>query len=239
MMLAMTENTSQEQISQMFNSISSSYDKVNRVLSFGIDKQWRKKLAKHLPNGTNLRLLDLATGTCDQLLALMQEQKFNYGMGIDLSEGMLAEGQKKLDLSNFKNQVELKVASALEIPVENGKFDCVTISFGIRNVADTVGCLREMHRVLAPNGRALILEFSLPKSSIVKGLHLFYLRQLLPVIGGSLSGKKSAYSYLNKTIEAYPHGEAFLGLMHQAGFAKAEAIPLTLGIATLYVGERA
>jgi demethylmenaquinone methyltransferase / 2-methoxy-6-polyprenyl-1,4-benzoquinol methylase len=230
--------SSEKQISQMFNAISPTYDKVNRVLSFGIDRLWRKKLKEHLPPGHHLNLLDLATGTCDQILALMKTGKFDEAMGIDLAEEMLREGRRKIAATPYAECIDLKVASALEIPVEKGVFDCVTISFGIRNVADTLGCLNEMGRVLKKGGKALILEFSLPKNMLVRSLHLFYLRRLLPLVGGLISGEKSAYAYLNRTIEAYPHGAAFLKLMEQAGFTNPKAYPLTFGVATLYVGTK-
>lgn len=226
----------QQQVSQMFNEISSSYDSVNRVLSFGIDKAWRKKLIQHLPKGDNLRLLDLATGTGDQLIPLMKSGKVGEAVGIDLAEEMLALGHKKIIAEGYGDQVSMQVASATEIPQKENSFDCVTISFGIRNVQGD--CLKEMYRVLIPSGKALILEFSLPKNRLIRHLHLFYLRRVLPTIGGLISGKKSAYRYLNKTIESFPYGDQFLALLEQAGFIQLKAIPLTFGIATLYVGEK-
>jgi len=234
----MTRQSSQEQVSLMFNAISPSYDRVNRILSFGIDQCWRKKMLQHLPSGENLRLLDLATGTCDQLLALMKSGKLGYGMGIDLAEEMLAIGKQKVAKSPFAEKIDLRVASALEIPSEEGSFDCITISFGIRNVTSVLNCLQEMKRVLAPGGRALILEFSLPKNRLIRSLHLFYLRRLLPLIGGMISGKKSAYCYLNQTVESFPYGDDFCALMKEAGLVKVRAEPLTFGVATLYIGEK-
>ncbi|MDN3506249.1 MAG: bifunctional demethylmenaquinone methyltransferase/2-methoxy-6-polyprenyl-1,4-benzoquinol methylase UbiE [Simkaniaceae bacterium] len=226
----------QGQVSQMFNAIAKSYDRVNRILSFGIDQRWRKLLASYLPEKENLRLLDLATGTCDQLLTLMETEKVVEALGIDLAEEMLSLGREKVAATSYANQVELKVASALEIPVSENSFDCVTISFGIRNVQGN--CLEEIFRVLAPGGRALILEFSLPENRLVRSMHLLYLRKILPLVGGFVSKEKSAYNYLNKTIESYPYGEKFLQMMEKEGFVDFKAIPLTLGVATLYVGEK-
>lgn len=231
-------HSSELQVSEMFNSIAKTYDRVNRILSFGIDRSWRRELATHLPEGNRLHLLDLATGTGDQLLALMKTGKFQSAMGIDLSEGMLQIGQVKVDKSSYADKIILKTASALQIPAEEGEYDCVTISFGIRNVSDPLVCLKEIRRVLSQNGRALILEFSLPNNRWIRWVHLFYLRFLLPLIGGFISKEKKAYHYLNKTIEAFPSGESFLTLMRQAGFSTAQAIPLTFGIATLYIGEK-
>jgi demethylmenaquinone methyltransferase/2-methoxy-6-polyprenyl-1,4-benzoquinol methylase len=235
-MALMIENETDSKISQMFNAISRRYDQVNRLVSFGIDQKWRKVLASHLPEKSNLKLLDLATGTCDQLLEILETGKVEKALGIDLAEGMLALGREKIEASGLQEKVELKVASALAIPVEENSYDCVTISFGIRNVQGN--CLREIFRVLAPGGRALILEFSLPRNALVKQMHLFYLRRVLPAVGGLVSKQKSAYQYLNKTIEAFPYGEDFLALMEQEGFVDLRAIPLTMGVATLYVGEK-
>ena len=233
----MTTKFSETQISQMFNAISKSYDRVNRILSFGIDQRWRKKLAQELPEGTELQLLDLATGTGDQLIALMQTGKFTSAMGIDLAEEMLNKGKEKIARTPFANLVDLQVGSALQIPTEEKVFDCVTISFGIRNVSDPLVCLKEMKRVLAPKGKAFILEFSLPRNRLIRTFHLFYLRRLLPFVGGFFSKKKEAYHYLNQTIEAFPYGEQFLTLMREAGFTQSKALPLTFGVATLYIGE--
>ncbi|NGX37819.1 MAG: Demethylmenaquinone methyltransferase [Chlamydiae bacterium] len=235
-MAHMNEKASQEQVSQMFNAISFSYDRINRVLSFGIDRLWRRKLSKHLPDGNHLRLLDLATGTCDQLLSLMRTGKIAHATGIDLAQEMLKIGEQKVSKSSYGEKVDLKVASASDIPAEEGSYDCVTISFGIRNVKGP--CLEEMHRVLSPGGRALILEFSLPKNRLIKWLHLFYLRKVLPAVGGAISGKRDAYRYLNETIEAFPYGEAFLSRMKKAGFVHLRALPLTFGVANIYIGEK-
>jgi len=222
----------------MFNAISPTYDRVNRILSFGLDVHWRKKLLSFLPPGQNLKGLDLATGTCDQLLCLMKTGKFQYGMGIDLAQEMLAKGKEKVFHFPFAKKVDLKVASALQIPAEDGVFDCVTISFGIRNVESVHNCLKEMLRVLTPGGKGLILEFSLPNKKLVRFLHLLYLRRILPFVGGLVSRKKSAYTYLNQTIESFPYGDAFCREMREVGFQNIKAHPLTFGVATLYVGEK-
>jgi len=234
----MTNSPSQEQISQMFNEISPVYDLNNRILSMGIDRRWRKALEKHLPKGQGLDLLDLATGTCDQLLSLMKTQKFKTALGIDPAAKMLKVGQQKVNRMPFASRVILEKASALEIPAEDDSFSCITISFGIRNVGDYPKCLKEMHRVLAPKGKVLILEFSLPDNKLIRSAHLFYLRHFIPFIGGLFSGKKQAYRYLNKTIESFPCGEAFCLEMQKAGFTNVAAHPLTFGVATLYAGEK-
>lgn len=228
----------EKQVSEMFNSISSKYDRVNRILSFGIDRSWRRKMASLLPDKTPIKLLDLATGTCDQLLSMMASRPIEEAVGIDLAKEMLQVGVTKVTHSPFANRIRLEVASALDIPAEEASFSCATISFGIRNVEDPLKALKEMRRVLQPGGRALILEFSLPKSRVLRALHLFYLRHVLPLVGGLVSGNRAAYSYLNKTIESFPHGEDFLALMKEAGFDRVEAIPMTFGVATIYQGDK-
>lgn len=234
----MTEMKTEEAVSEMFNGISEKYDLANRLLSLGIDKSWRKKITAALPQRPNLRLLDLATGTGDQLLSLMESGKIAYALGIDIAEEMVKIGKKKAALTPFADAIDMEVASALSIPAKESAFDCATISFGIRNVADPSLCLREMHRVLSPGGKALILEFSLPRNLLIRQLHLLYLRHVVPTVGGMVSGQKAAYRYLNKTIEDFPYGTAFTALMEEAGFVHVEALPLTFGVATLYIGVK-
>lgn len=229
----------QPSIPEMFNAISPSYDKVNGILSFGLDKIWRNALIKWLPWKNNLQLLDLATGTCDQLLALLKKTKnISYALGIDLAKEMLEIGQKKVDLSPFREIIELQIADAESIPVENECFDCVTIAFGIRNVQSKNKCLKEIFRVLSPGGRVLILEFSLPKNVLLRPFYLFYLRTLLPFVGGLFSKNKQAYRYLNQSIEQFPSTEDFCTIMRKNGFENIYAQPLTFGIVTLYVGDK-
>lgn len=193
----------------------------------------------YLPEGKNLRLLDLATGTGDQLFTLIKkEEKVGVALGLDLSEEMLFRGQKKLIDKPYAHRMTLMKGDATDISLKDEAVDCVTISFGIRNVSSVEACLKESYRVLAPGGRFLVLEFSLPKHPFLKRLHLFYLRYILPTIGGVISRRKKAYLYLNRTIESFPYGKAFCSLLEQQKFMNVKAIPLTFGIATLYVGEK-
>ncbi len=224
------------QVVEMFDKIAPTYDRTNRILSLGIDLYWRWKLQSLLPHGNKLKLLDCATGTGDQLLALMKSRRIHQAVGIDLSEEMLKIGRKKL--APFAHQIELKCASGTEIPYLENTFDAVTLSFGIRNIDPPLKCLQEIYRVLRPKGRALILEFSLPAKSWVQNPYLFYLNKVLPQIGKRLSGNREAYSYLARTIQSFPYGEAFCGLLQEAGFQKVKGYPMTGGIVTLYVGEK-
>jgi demethylmenaquinone methyltransferase / 2-methoxy-6-polyprenyl-1,4-benzoquinol methylase len=225
---------------QMFNRIAKTYDSVNRLLSFGLDIRWRKKVGQLLPAQKELILLDLATGTADQVLMLCNEHhdQIKKAVGMDLSEGMLSFGREKVKNQNLQSIISLETGDAVNIPAEEKSFDAITISFGIRNVPDVSKSLEEMVRVLKPSGKALILEFSMPKNPLIRFGHLFYLRYVLPLVGGLVSGDYEAYRYLNTSIEAFPYGDSFAELMSNAGFSKVHQHELSFGIATVYEGIR-
>lgn len=222
----------------MFDRIAHRYDLLNHLLSGNRDFAWRRGVAELLPDKDCQTVLDLATGTGDQLLALYESGKVKTGIGLDLAEKMLELGRQKISGRGLTPQLELRQGDAEAIPFETGTFDAVTMSFGIRNVIDVEDTLREILRVLVPGGRALILEFSLPCNRLIRKLYLFYLRHVLPVLGGLISGERGAYRYLNQTIESFPSGEDFCSLMLRAGYSRVEFKPLTLGIASIYLGEK-
>lgn len=222
---------------EIFNRIAKSYDSVNRILSFGLDIGWRKKVNTLLPQRNNLRLLDLATGTADQVIMLCDlNQNIEDAVGMDLSDEMLDIGREKV--TRFNGRIRLENGDATQLPIEDTQYDAVTISFGIRNVPDVPASMREMYRVLKSDSKALILEFSLPKNPIIRFGHLFYLRWVLPFVGGLISGDYEAYKYLNTSIEAFPYGEEFCSLLRDAGFEKVTAHPVTFGIATIYEAHK-
>ena len=224
---------------QMFDRIAHRYDLLNRLLSFGRDVAWRRRMALQLPARESLHLLDLATGTADVPLFLNAESgRVAYAVGIDMSWGMLVHGREKVIKAGVEKKLALVRGDATLLPVGSGRFDVVTIAFGIRNVLDVDAALREMRRVLRPGGRALVLEFSLPASRLVRWPYLFYFRHVLPRAGGLISGDAHAYRYLNKTVETFPYGAPFCALMTGAGFTSVRAFPLTFGVATLYVADR-
>ena len=222
----------------MFDRIAHRYDLLNRILSGGNDILWRRRVRRGLPEGHNLEILDLATGTADILLSLHQSGRVGHGVGLDMSDRMLKLGRSKIKVRNLEHQISLVRSDATAIPFASASFDAVTISFGIRNVTSVDACLQEMYRILRPGGVALILEFSLPKNPIMRALHMFYLRHFVPRIGALLSGDSYAYSYLDKTIETFPYGAAFGQLMEKVGFDEVSFAPLTFGVATLYRGVR-
>lgn len=228
----------EQEVTEMFNDISKTYDQVNSILSFGIDRLWRKKLLNQIPKKPNQSLLDIATGTGEVLIHAVRSKKVERAVGVDLAEKMLAIGEAKSKKQGLLDRVQFQKGNALDLPFEESLFDCATLSFGIRNVQDTLKALKEIHRVLKPQGRALILEFSLPKNTLLKKAHLFYLRSILPKVGGYFSKSPPSYIYLNKTIENFPYGEVFLNLMRKSGFKTPHAIPLLGGIATLYQADK-
>jgi len=222
----------------MFDRIAGRYDLLNHLLSGNRDKAWRKKMADLLPARDNLNVLDLATGTADQLLTLYDGGRVDGGTGIDMAEKMLAIGREKIEARSLSDRLHLSTGNAERIPLETDTFDVASISFGIRNMTDVPRTLAEMRRVLKPEGRALILEFSLPENRLMKWLYLFYFRYILPRLGAIISGDSGAYRYLNKTVETFPYGEAFCHLMTEAGFKNVVANRLTFGIATIYQGDK-
>lgn len=222
---------------EIFNRIAKSYDSVNRILSFGLDIGWRKKVNTLLPQRSNLRLLDLATGTADQVIMLCDlNNNIESAVGMDLSDEMLDIGREKV--TRFNGRIHLENGDAVKLPIEDAQYDAVTISFGIRNVPDVPASMKEMYRVLKNDSKALILEFSLPKNPIIRFGHLFYLRWVLPVVGGLISGDYEAYKYLNTSIEAFPYGDEFCNLLRDAGFETVTAHPVTFGIATIYEAHK-
>ncbi len=223
----------------MFDQLAPKYDFINRILSFGIDLRWRKALRKFIPPGEGFHLLDLATGTGDQLFTLCEgKTPIARAVGLDRAEKMLDVARKKLDKFRTTAEIEFAVGDATDIPFPDNSFDIVSISFGIRNVPDYRKALREIYRVLKPGGRTLILESTVPKFIGWRELYLFYLRKVLPRVGGLLSGNKQAYIYLDQSVEEFPSGETFRREMEAAGFNKTRYYTFSAGIATLYIGEK-
>ncbi len=224
---------------QMFNAISPRYDFLNHLLSFGLDIVWRKKLTQFAPARAQLKLLDLATGTADVILSFFKHNKnIASAVGIDLAEKMLKLGQAKIEQAGLADQVNLQIGNAAKLQFHPESFDLITMSFGIRNATDASQVLREIHRVLKKDGRVLILEFSMPRNPVFRFLHLFYLRIFVPAIGFIFSGHYKAYKYLNQTIETFPYGQEFCGLIEKAGFKNVVAHELLFGVATIYQGDK-
>jgi demethylmenaquinone methyltransferase/2-methoxy-6-polyprenyl-1,4-benzoquinol methylase len=225
-------------IRDMFDAIAPRYDLLNRLLSLGIDRRWRRFAVGQLqiPNGG--KVLDVATGTGDVALEIASRTPDSVTIvGEDFTQGMLVQGMEKIAKSPYRRRIALVNAPCEAMPHPSAIFDGVTIAFGIRNVVDRLEGLREMHRVLKPGGRAVILEFSNPKSRLFKSLYYFYFRRILPFVGGLLS-KRSAYQYLPDSVLEFPDQQSFKALMGEAGFVHLRHHDLTCGIATVYVGEK-
>jgi demethylmenaquinone methyltransferase/2-methoxy-6-polyprenyl-1,4-benzoquinol methylase len=226
-----------EQVAKMFNNISHRYDFLNHLLSLGIDKVWRRKAINVLKPLRPKKILDVATGTGDfalQALVLNPEKI----IGIDISEGMLAVGRKKISEKNLTEKIELIRADSENIPYSQNKFDAVTVAFGVRNFENLTRGLSEIRRVLRPGGMVVVLEFSKPATFPFKQLYHFYFRFILPRIGSLVSSDKEAYTYLPKSVEAFPDGEGFLRILQDVGFKNTQCSSLTFGISTIYTATK-
>lgn len=223
---------------QIFDTIHKRYDLLNHLLSLGLDFGWRKRMAKRVPKGNRKHLLDLATGTGDVAFSLLKHAPVSHAYGCDMAQNMLTRAEQKASKKKVTDLTTFLRGDAAETPFKDGFFDVVTMAFGIRNTPEPPKVLEEMKRVLKPGGKTLILEFSLPTNKLMKKLHLLYLRHFIPRIGTLISGDKDAYRYLNKTIETFPYGESFGGMMRDAGFKNVSFTPLTFGVVTLYDGEK-
>jgi demethylmenaquinone methyltransferase/2-methoxy-6-polyprenyl-1,4-benzoquinol methylase len=221
----------------MFDRIAPRYDLLNHLLSAGIDIRWRRAAVDFLDLRMPGRVLDVCTGTADLLIEALGRDAARRGAGVDLSGEMLVRGQRKLLARGMRERGVLAAGDAERLPLRGEVFDGVLVAFGIRNVGDPASALREMARVLRPAGRAVVLEFSMPRG-IMGRLYRFYFRSVLPRIGGLLS-EKSAYSYLPASVERFATPEAFTALMEQSGFVDVRLRRLTGGIAHLYRGEKA
>ena len=225
-------------IRQMFDEIAPRYDLLNRLLSFGVDRRWRRVAVRQLAIPAQGRVLDVATGTGDVALEIARQTAPSVRIvGADFTQGMLVLGRAKVATSAYRGRIELVNAPCESLPHPDSTFDGVTIAFGIRNVVDRERGLREMTRVLKPGGRVVILEFATPRSRLFRSVYLCYFHCLLPRLGGLLS-RRSAYQYLPESVQEFPDRETFLAMMAAAGLTALRCIDLTGGIAAVYVGEK-
>jgi demethylmenaquinone methyltransferase/2-methoxy-6-polyprenyl-1,4-benzoquinol methylase len=227
-----------QQVEQMFDNIAPTYDKLNHRLSLDIDKGWRKKAIKHLESYRPQTILDIATGTGDfAILAaeMLHPQKL---IGADISEGMMEIGRKKVKQKGLQDIISFEKEDCLALSYPDNSFDAVTAAFGIRNFANLDKGLQEMCRVLKPGGHLSILELTTPVTFPMRQLFHIYANSVLPVYGRLISKDTNAYSYLTKTIEAFPQGERMTDILHEAGFSQAAFKRLTFGICTMYVATK-
>lgn len=226
-----------EQVAGMFDRIAGRYDFLNHFLSLGIDKGWRKKAINTLRDIAPKKILDVATGTGDLAIAALTLHP-EHITGVDISEGMLDIGRKKMQERNLQSKIALQYGDSEALPFGDGHFDAITCAYGVRNFEHLEKGLSEMSRVLRPGGKVAILEFSHPKNFPVKQLYQFYFRYILPGLGKAVSKDATAYTYLPASVKAFPEGKNFCSILENCGFKNAHARPLTLGITTLYTAER-
>ncbi|PKQ43772.1 bifunctional demethylmenaquinone methyltransferase/2-methoxy-6-polyprenyl-1,4-benzoquinol methylase UbiE [Confluentibacter flavum] len=226
-----------EQVTKMFDTISGDYDGLNRVISFGIDIKWRKKVV-HIIKETNPEtILDIATGTGDLAIALTKTNATKI-IGLDISIGMLEIGIEKIKRQGLDNKIEMVLGDSENMPFEDNTFDAITVGFGVRNFETLENGLKEILRVLKPGGCFVILETSMPTKTPYKQGYNFYTKNILPVIGRLFSKDKSAYKYLCESASVFPYGEALNNILRKIGFISVEDFPQTFGVATIYVSSK-
>jgi len=221
----------------MFDRIARRYDRMNRVISLGTDKRWRKRLVNALSLAPGMRVLDVATGTADVALAIASSTDNTAVAGIDPSHEMLAVGREKVQNAQMTERIQLVAGDAQALPFEDHHFDACAISFGIRNVPDRLIGLQEMVRVTRPGGTVAVLELGVPKGHWFSPFARLHMRYVMPQIGAIVAGRKE-YRYLQQSIDGFPTPEDFSQLMVHAGLESVEATPLTFGAAWLFVGRR-
>ena len=225
-------------IAQMFDKIAWRYDFLNHFFSLNIDKIWRRKAVNELRRRTLSHVLDVATGTAD--LALLLHKRLRPGLitGVDISEGMLAIGREKVEKKGLAQTISLQYGDSEDLPFDDHTFDAVTVAFGVRNFENLDKGLAEMFRVLKNDGKVIILEFSIPRNCIIRGIYYFYFSRILPFVGRLVSKDAYAYNYLPDSVQSFPYGDGFREKMENCGFIEVAVRPLTFGIACLYTGRK-
>ncbi len=232
-----SDSGKKEQVAQMFDNISGKYDFLNHFLSMGIDIQWRKKVLKIVKKEQPKTILDIATGTGD-LAILLSKTNPEKIVGLDLSNGMLEVGRKKVTEKKLDHLITMVQGDSENLPFENSSFDVITVSFGVRNFENLNQGLSEILRVLKPSGTLVVLEFSQPTKFPMKQLYGFYSSYILPLIGKLVSKDNSAYTYLPESVAAFPFGDDFKNILQNIGYNNVSYKALTFGIATVYSAKK-
>jgi demethylmenaquinone methyltransferase/2-methoxy-6-polyprenyl-1,4-benzoquinol methylase len=227
-----------QQVAEMFDKIAHRYDFLNHFLSAGIDRGWRRKAIGELTVLHPQRLLDVATGTGDVAILMEKLLKPEKITGIDISEGMLQKGVEKVAKLGLQGRIELTKGDCETINFPDNTFDGVTVAFGVRNFEHLEQGLNEIHRVLRAGGKLVILEFSKPKLPLIKQFYKFYLKIVTPGIGKLISKDKNAYNYLSDSVQKFPEGDNFVNILKKLGYKNASCKSLSLGIASIYCGEK-
>jgi demethylmenaquinone methyltransferase/2-methoxy-6-polyprenyl-1,4-benzoquinol methylase len=232
------EDGKKEQVETMFDNIAGTYDALNRVLSLGIDKGWRRKMIEVLKKEEAESILDVATGTADVALDIARELPNSKVIGLDLSSEMLSVGRQKVQKEGFENRVKLVKGDCEALPYDNSTFDAITVAFGVRNFETLHKGIEEMYRVLKPGGVLVVLEFTQPRRFPVKPLFNLYFKYVLPTIGRLTSKDPKAYQYLYDSVQVFPQYDAFLEQLNRAKFSSSYYKSLTFGICCIYVGYK-
>ncbi len=222
------------QVREMFDNIAPAYDFMNRAMTLGIDKLWRRRAVNMVRAHGGKQILDVATGTGDLAIALARRIEGSRVTGADLSEGMIEIGRDKVAKAGLADRITLEAADCMNLPMADDTFDCVTVAYGVRNFEDLRRGYAEMARVLRPGGMIAVIELSTPTSPLVKPLYRLYTRGIIPAVGRMISHDSRAYSYLPESIAAVPQGEEMLSLMREAGLTEAKCLPLTFGTCSIY-----
>lgn len=232
-----SSRTKKEQVTEMFDTISENYDGLNRVISFGIDVKWRKKVVALVSKIKPNRILDVATGTGDLAINLTKTGASEI-VGLDISAGMLAVGRHKIDDQQLQQTITMVQGDSENLPYDDQHFDAITVAFGVRNFENLEKGLSEIYRVLKSGGIFVVLETSVPTKTPYKQGYSFYCSKILPLIGKTFSKDKSAYSYLSESAASFPHGEAFNNILKKIGFIEIKDRPQTFGVATIYTATK-
>lgn len=227
-----------EQVAKMFDTISKEYDRLNRIISFGIDVKWRKKVVAIVKNKRPKTILDIATGTGDLAINLVETNAEKI-IGLDISSGMLDVGKEKIKEKKLDQTIDMILGDSENIPFDDNAFDAITVAFGVRNFETLEKGLKEILRVLKPSGIFVILETSVPTKTPYKQGYNFYSKNVLPAIGKLFSKDKNAYKYLSESASVFPYGEALNNILRNIGFINIEDLPQTFGVATIYTASKA
>ena len=233
-----SSESKKKQVEKMFDKIAYRYDFLNHFLSAGIDVGWRKKAIKQLRSLSPKYILDVATGTGDMAILSSKLLTAEKIIGIDISDGMLEIGKKKIEKLGLQQRIELLKGDSETITFSSNSFDAVTVAFGVRNFQDLELGLSEIKRVLKPGGKLVVLECTKPKLPVIKNFYNLYLNLVAPWIGRVISKNKNAYQYLNESVQKFPEGKDFVQILNKLGYKNASCKTLSLGISSIYCGEK-
>lgn len=235
---AKSGESKKKQVTRMFDNISNEYDRLNRIFTFGIDIKWRKRVIKLIADTHPEKILDIATGTGDLAIMAAERTKATEIIGADISDGMLAIGQKKVIEKKLSERIQLVNADSENLPYQDNYFDAVSVAFGVRNFENLNQGIQEIHRVLKPGGLLVVLETSVPSTPVIKQLYLFHSNYLLPFFGRIFSRDAKAYKYLSKSAKNFPYGKEFNNILIQNGFNSVKDKPQFFGASSIYVAKK-